>query len=76
MKQRTDYMRVLDFLRNMRNAWDQYWLEDSCEGALSIFANEHPEYISKIRRWVETDSIPPDNDLQTLCRVYQRVLSS
>lgn len=74
MKHTGELMGLFNILRNARNLWRQYCLEASCSSAINIWEDERPEYIGKIRRWVEEDQIPNDNDLQTLCRVYQERL--
>lgn len=67
-------MGIVNLFGNIKRWLDQYYLEASCHSALNIWQDEHPEYIDKIKRWIESDSIPEDNDLQTVCRVYKERL--
>jgi hypothetical protein len=71
MKQTGELVGLVNIFRNARDLWRQYCLEVSCSSAINIWEDEHPEYIDKIRRWIKEDRIPDDNDLQTLCRVYE-----
>lgn len=62
MKHTGELMGLFNILRNARNLWRQYCLEASCNSAINIWEDERPEYIGKIRRWVEEDQIPNDMD--------------
>ena len=67
-------MSFMGIFRSIGRRFDQYCLEAACETAINIWQREKPEYIDKIRRWIDSDQIPEDNDLMTLCRVYQERL--
>lgn len=60
-----------NLFRSIRSRWHQYCLEAACESSLDRWEREKPEYMKVIRDWIETDSIPDDYRLQTLCRIYQ-----
>lgn len=64
-------MVLLDIFRSIYRQWKTYVLEAACDSALNEWELEKPEYVGRVRNWVETDSIPDDHDLQALCRVYQ-----
>lgn len=65
---------LMGLVEAVREWWYNFGLEDACEGVLSDLERERPEYITRIKRWISTGHVPPDRDLQALCRVYQRRL--
>ena len=67
---------LVNIFSGIRGRWKQYCLEAACDTALNVWQEEHPEYVDKVRRWIETDTIPEDNDLETLCRVYEERMRS
>jgi len=69
-----DSMGFFGVFSSLYRWWDRYGLEEACEDVLDEWEQERPEYIAKIRRWIDSGQIPQDDDLQTLCRVYQERL--
>ena len=66
-----ELMGLFNAFRAFHNRWEQYCLEAACDTMLTVWAREKPEYIDNIQRWIERDKVPEDNDLQTLCKIYQ-----
>jgi len=65
-------MGVFGFFASPYRWWKRYVLEAACDSVLNEWEREKPDYVDKVRGWIETDKIPDDSDLRTLCRVYRQ----
>ena len=69
-----DSVGLFDPFRRAHEWWKQYCLEAACETVLNDWERERPDYIGKVRRWIETGDIPNDRHLRALCKVYRERL--
>jgi hypothetical protein len=69
--QGSDQMGVFGFFTRPYRWWKDYVLAAACDSLLNEWQREKPEYVDKVRRWIDTAQIPNDHDLQMLCRVYE-----
>lgn len=71
MNYQGELMGFVNMLGAIYRWWDQRVVEAACDTMLSRWHRERPEYIDKIQRWIDSEQIPEDYELKTLCQVYQ-----